>query len=167
MGAKIDVAIHEAAHGVIALDEGIGLGESVRMSLNDGYCHFAPDIADRTEANPSFWAPKVIKALLAGQIAQEINVRIAGDRITESERAAWAEDDRKIGVIALGGLQLDESAAAAEIDRLRGLATERIREPRIWAAIRAAARELHRCGTISGTDAEAIFHREMSKENRQ
>jgi hypothetical protein len=104
MSAKKDIAYHEAGHAIIALDEEIGLGEFVRMSLNDGFCHFAEDIEERAAKKPSLWAPRVIKALLAGQIAQERFVTMEGDRILDGDREAWSEDDRKCREIAMGGL---------------------------------------------------------------
>jgi hypothetical protein len=135
MGAKIDVALHEAGHAVIALDEGIELGDFIRMSLNDGFCQFADSTRELAAADPSLWAGKVIKALLAGQIAQERHVTTEGFSILDDERDAWEEDNRRCHVIATEGLKLDEQSAAAEIDRLREIVKERIQQPRIRSAI--------------------------------
>jgi hypothetical protein len=158
MGAKIDVAFHEAGHAVIALDERIGVGEFIRSSLKDGYAHFAPDIQDRAQANPSIWAPKVIKALLAGQLSQERYVTMEGFEILDDDRDGWAEDNRKCKIIAEQGLGLTGELAETEIARLRAIVTERTAHPQIWSAIKAIAKVLNRSGRIPGTEAEAIFN---------
>lgn len=166
MSAKLDVAVHEAAHAVFALDEDIGLGDSIDMSLRGGFCHFAKDITERAAADPSLWAPKLIKALLAGQIAQEMHVRAQGFSILDGDREAWADDNRRCLEIAKGGLRLDEESALVEIDLLRGLVTERLRHPQIWAAVQLVAKELNRKGSLTGAEAEALFNRAMSEDRR-
>jgi hypothetical protein len=157
MGAKIDFAIHEAGHAVIALDEGIGLGEFIRSSLKEGYAHFAPDIQDRTRADPSFWAPKVIKALLAGQLSQERHVTTERFEILDDDRDGWLEDNRKCNRIAEEGLALRRELAETEIAKLRVIVTQRIAHPQIWSAIKAIAKVLNRSGKMPGTEAEKIF----------
>lgn len=161
MSAKMDVAIHEAGHAVIALDEGIELGEYVERELRGGFCTFTKDTA-KVAADPALWVPKYIKALLAGQIAQEKYVNEQGDSILDDEREAWAEDNRRCLVAAEQGIGLDDTAAIDTIRSLYIITRGRIDDPRIWSAIKAVARELNGCRRLAGKAVEAIFMRTMS-----
>jgi hypothetical protein len=156
MSARKDVAYHEAGHAVIALDEGIGLGATVDMSLREGICHFA-DARHSAEKDPPVWARKFIKALLAGQISQERFVAEQGFAIQDDEREAWGEDNRSCQVIAQNALKLDEDRANAEINGLREEVVQRFRDPKLWSAVKIVATELNLSGSLPGVKAKKIF----------
>jgi hypothetical protein len=150
-----DIAYHEAGHAIVALDEGIELGERILCQLYLGHTLVDADASKaRLLENVQVWGPKHIKMLLAGRVAQERYAEVYAHVLFASDEG-WGDDDRRIMCVATEGLNWTNPEA--EIDLLRSEVYRRIAEPKVWSAIDALAKELKRLRSVPGERARQIY----------